>query len=780
MTGEVQVKLEFDKIKNYIRAQTTSTLGSEQVDQLHPYTSVEIIRRELRLVSEMKDILLYDDAFPIDGIRDIRFALRRAEIEGSYLSPSELLDIRSILSVSRSIRRYISARSDKYPYLWEICKSIFVNRVLEHNIDEVVDDGGNIRDDASYELKNLRAEILRRQDHLRRRLYSILKQISEKDYTQDDIIAQRDGRLVIPVKIEHKRHVSGVVHGTSSTGLTVFIEPSEIVEMNNEILQLQFQEQKEIERILRELTEQVRENLGYLHTNLNILSKIDLIYAKAKFAIQVDGNLPEIVDDGPIILNSAMHPILLIHHGRENVVPLDFKLGEGSSTVLVISGPNSGGKTVVLKTVGLLTLMAQSGILIPAKDTSKIRVFKKIFIDIGDEQSVERDLSSFGSHIKNLKTIIEQADCESLVLLDELGSGTDPAEGGALGIAIIEELKRRNSFVIVTTHNSMLKFYAYENRGIECGAMEFDQETLSPTYRLRMGSPGRSYAFEIAKRLGLSSAIIERARENLDSSHIRAEEILSKLEKLEIERKKLVESVRNRDERLRRMVDEYEDKLRDVERERRRVKREALSEMQRIVETARSRIEDAIRRIREEQASRKSIKHAHRVADELRDELHRITAQLEEKGEEMEIKPGDSVKLKNGTEVGEVLQVDGSILIVGFGAVKMRVKIDEVEKVDRAKVRGASSHVNLYVKISTRIDVRGMRRDEAIRAVDKFIDSSFLHGIKRVEIIHGKGTGRLRGEIAEFLKKHPNVRSFRPGGWDEGGDGVTIVELDVD
>ncbi|MEN3038734.1 MAG: hypothetical protein ABDI07_06235, partial [Candidatus Kryptonium sp.] len=480
MNSETLNKLEFDRIKQQILSFATSQLGVELIENLSPLTSKNIIERELKLTIEMKEILAYDDPFPIDGIKDIRIALRRCEIEESFLLPPDFLDIKSVLSVSRLIREYLNKRSQKYPYLWEIARNIFVNRVLEYNIDEIIDETGNVKDNASPELRRIREEILRKQDLVRKRLYTILKQISEKDYTQDDIIPQRDGRLVIPVKVEHKRHVSGVVHGTSSTGLTVFIEPAEIVELNN------------------------------------------------------DGNAPEISDDGPIVLNSAYHPILLLRHGKNKVVPLDFKLGNGSS-VFVISGPNSGGKTVVLKTVGLLTLMAQAGIPIPLKESSKLRIFKKVFIDIGDEQSVEKDLSSFGSHIKNLKKIISESDNKTLVLLDELGSGTDPAEGGALGIAIIDKLKRKGSFVIVTTHNSALKFYAYNNPEIESGAMEFDHQTLAPTYRLRIGIPGSSYAFEIAKRLGLDEDVINIAKQNLEGSQVKAEEILSRLESLEIE-----------------------------------------------------------------------------------------------------------------------------------------------------------------------------------------------------------------------------------------------------
>ncbi len=780
MLSETLNKLEFDRIKQYISNFVTSQLGAELTENLAPITNKNIIERELKLTVEMKDILAYDDPFPIDGIKDIRIALRRCEIEGNFLSPQEFLDIKSVLAVSRLIREYLSKRATKYPNLWELAKNIFVNRVLEYNIEEIINESGNVRDNASPELRELREEIFKKQDYVRRRLYAILKQISEKDYTQDDIIPQRDGRLVIPVKVEHKRHVAGVVHGTSSTGLTVFIEPAEIVELNNEILQLQFQEQKEIERILRELTNKTRENLKYLQTNVGILGKIDFIYAKAKFALQIDGYAPDVSEDNPIILNSAYHPILLLKHGKNKVVPLDFKLGDGSS-VLVISGPNSGGKTVVLKTVALLTLMAQAGIPAPLKESSKIRIFKKIFIDIGDEQSVEKDLSSFASHIKNIKKIISEADPKTLVLLDELGSGTDPAEGGALGIAIIEKLKSKGPFVIATTHNSSLKFYAYNNPEIECGAMEFDHQTLAPTYKLRIGVPGSSYAFEIAKRLGLDEEVINNAKRNLDKSQVKIEEILSQLEALEIEYRKIMAKLKDKDESLNKMISEYKQKLIEVERERKRAKREAITEIREIAENARARIEEAIREIKQTSASKESIKRAHSTAEQIEKQLNEILKQLESvESKKVEIKPGDFVKMKDGTQVGEVLQVDGSNVIVSFGSVKVALKADAVEKVEQKELKKLTLKTDLFAPISTRIDVRGMRADEAISAVDKFIDTSFLYGLKQVEIIHGKGTGKLRKEIAEFLKRHPNVKSFRPGGWEEGGDGVTIVELKVD
>lgn len=780
MNNETLHKLEFDKIKQHILTFVTSQLGIELVENILPYTNKNIIERELKLTVEMKDLLVYDDPFSIDGIKDIRIALRRCEIEESFLMPSDFLDIKSVLVVSRLVREYLSKRNQKYPNLWELARNIFVNRVLEYNIEEIIDETGNVKDNASPELRQIREEILRKQDYVRKKLYSILKQISEKDYTQDDIIPQRDGRLVIPVKVEHKRHVPGVVHGTSSTGLTVFVEPAEIVELNNEILQLQFQEQKEIERILRELTNKVRENLQYLQTNINILGKLDLIYAKAKFAIQIDGYAPEISEDGPIVLNSAYHPILLLRHGKNKVVPLDFKLGNGSS-VLVISGPNSGGKTVVLKTVGLLTLMAQAGIPVPLKESSKLRIFKKVFIDIGDEQSVEKDLSSFGSHIKNLKKITSEADNKTLVLLDELGSGTDPAEGGALGIAIIEKLKSKKSFVIVTTHNSTIKFYAYNNSEIECGAMEFDHQTLAPTYRLRVGIPGSSYAFEIAKRLGLDEEIINNAKKNLNEHQVKAEEILSRLEALEVEHRKLVSELKEKDEKLNKMISEYKQKLNEVERERKKAKKEALAEFREIVENARAKIEEAIRKIKETEASKESIKQAHKVAEQINKKFYELSKQLEEQEEQsIEFKPGDFVKMKDGTQIGEVLQIDGSNIVVAFGAVKMLLKPDTLEKVEQKEIKKSTLTTDLFAPISTKIDVRGMRSDEAINAVDKFIDTSFLYRLKRIEIIHGKGTGKLKKEITEFLKRHPNVKSFRPGSWEEGGDGVTIVELNVD
>ncbi len=780
MNNETLNKLEFDKIKQHILSFATSQIGIELIENLSPYTNKSIIERELKLTVEMKDLLAYDDPFPIDGIKDIRIALRRCEIEESFLTPSDFLDIKSVLTASRLIREYLNKRAQKYPNLWELARNIFVNRVLEYNIEEIIDETGNVKDNASPELRQIREEILRKQDYVRKRLYAILKQISEKDYTQDDIIPQRDGRLVIPIKVEHKRHVPGVVHGTSSTGLTVFIEPAEIVELNNEILQLQFQEQKEIERILRELTNKVRENLQYLQTNINILAKLDFIYAKAKFALQIDGYAPEISDDGPIVLNSAYHPILLLRHGRNKVVPLDFKLGD-SSSVLVISGPNSGGKTVALKTVGLLTIMTQAGIPVPLKESSKLRIFKKVFIDIGDEQSVEKDLSSFGSHIKNLKKIISEADNKTLVLLDELGSGTDPAEGGALGIAIIEKLKAKGSSVIVTTHNSTIKFYAYNNPEIECGAMEFDHQTLAPTYRLRIGVPGSSYAFEIAKRLGLDEEIINSAKKNLNEHQVKAEEILSRLEALEVEYRKLVNELKEKDEKLNKMISEYKQKLAEVEREKKKAKKEAFAELREIAENARAKIEEAIRKIKETEASKESIKHAHKVAEQINKQFHELSKQLEEQKDEIiELKPGDLVKMRDGTQIGEVLQVDGSNVVVAFGAVKMLLKTDVLEKVEQKEAKKLTSAIDLFAPVSTKIDVRGMRADEAISAIDKFIDTSFLYRLKRIEIIHGKGTGKLKKEIAEFLKRHPNVKSFRSGSWEEGGDGVTIVELNVD
>ena len=507
-------KLEFDKVRQRVLRYASSDPGRDLVARMTVLVSHREIREALCKVTEMKRLLEQEEPLPLDGIHAVGEALSKAAVGGMALLPRELLQVSLTMKAARITRSFASRRKEAYPLLWQLADPLATDKVLEFNIDHAVDETGAIRPDASRELLGIRRAIADRYEDLRRRLIGILRNVAELGFSQDDIITTREGRMVIPVKSEHKNRVPGFIHSASASGATVFIEPTETLELNNDIRSLQFQEQREIERILKSLTLQVGERKEALAANLEILAELDALQAKAKYSIEILGIEPELRTHGPLSVTGARHPILLLTHGYDRTVPLDLEVG-GEWTTLLISGPNAGGKSVAMKSIGLLVLMAQSGLHIPASDGTALRLFRSCFVDIGDEQSIENDLSTFSSHLASLKAIAEQADRESLVLIDEIGAGTDPSEGGAIAGALLEELTRRGAVTIATTHQGALKVFAHETEGVANGAMEFDLKTLTPTYRFRAGIPGSSYALEMAARLGFSPALMERSRERL-------------------------------------------------------------------------------------------------------------------------------------------------------------------------------------------------------------------------------------------------------------------------
>src|ERR1041384_270336 len=482
-------KLELDKVRQRIQNYTLSPLGREHVERLLPSGDPGEIRLLLSFVSEMKRLLETDDYPPLENLLDIRTSLGHATIEDYVLPAEQLHSIALVLVTSEKIRTYFTRRREIYPLLWESVSAIQPDKVLEYNISRAMDDEGKVRDSASKALATIRGQIVERKGSLRKNLESILKSISEKDWAQEEIITTRDGRMVIPVKTEHKHRLPGFIHSSSSSGATVFIEPTVTLELNNEIRTLEFEERREIEKILKGLTEQVRGSRDLLRTNIHSLGELDFIQAKAKYSIEILGVEPRVQKEGRHRLVDAYHPVMLLRHKRHEIVPLTLEFGQDMQT-LIITGPNSGGKTVALKTVGLLSLLVQSGCHIPASPETEMRLFDEVFAEIGDEQSIENDLSSFSSHLANLKEILDNADESSLVLIDEICSNTDPSEGASLGAAVIEELTERGCLSVVTTHHGSLKAFAAENRRIKNGAMEFDQVTLRPSYKFHDGIPG--------------------------------------------------------------------------------------------------------------------------------------------------------------------------------------------------------------------------------------------------------------------------------------------------
>ncbi len=777
-------RLEFDTVRQRAMRYASSDVGREALAKLKPSFSVAEIRAELARVSELKRLLEEEGDFPLSGIYLVAVLIQKSAVEGAVLHARDLSQISSTLRAARTLRTFLVKRRDRYPLIWSIADELFTDKVLEFNIDQAVDETGAVRATASRDLQSIRKAISERYDQLKRRLEGILKDVSELGFSQEDIITTREGRMVIPVKVEHKNRVPGFIHSTSASGATVFIEPTETLDLNNEIRGLQFQEQREIERILKVLTLQVREVRDSLLQNVSILGRLDVLHAKAKYSVEILGVEPDVTEDGPLSLVQARHPILLMTHGFNGTVPLDLDLGTAFNT-LAISGPNAGGKSVALKCVGLLVLMAQSGLHIPASPESHLRVFKTVFVDIGDDQSIENDLSTFTSHLANLKIIAERADRSSLVLIDEIGTGTDPAEGGAIAATMLESLTRRGACTVATTHHGALKAFAHETEGVENGAMEFNQETLTPTYRFKSGVPGSSYALEMAGRMGFEDAFLRRSREFLGYQQTKLENLIVELESSSQRYSHDLELLVQEKQRLDQLVQQYESKVAAQARELKDVKRQAVEEAREIVERSNALIERSIKEIREKGADKTTTREVRQRVAELKGEIRakseEVRAEHREEGpDSLEI--GSPVRVVDGGEVGEIETIapDRHTAIVVFGSVRMRVQMSELLP---ARLRPQSTaHLPVQPRekvtaLANGLDLRGMTGEEAIPLIDKFIDDAILAGLHRIDIIHGKGTGALRKKVAEFLSQHPRVKTYRLGEWNEGGTGATVVEL---
>lgn len=778
-------KLDFASVRQRIIRYALSDPGREIIEQLEAMTALSQIKEELARVSEMKSLLEQEEALPLEGVQPVRKALARSGVEGGVLLSREILDIGTTLRAARLVRSFMGKRREQFPLLWDSSDRLHTDKVLEFNIDRAIDENAAVRASASRELQSIRRSIAEKYDHLRNRLESILRNVADLGFSQEEIITTREGRMVIPVKVEHKNRVPGFVHSASASGATVFVEPTETLELNNDIRGLHFQEQREVERILKALTQQIAESRDALTTDLDILAGFDAVQAKARYSIEILGVEPAITVDGPVRLVQARHPVLMIHHGFEGTVPLDLKLGEGYNC-LVISGPNAGGKSVAMKCVGILSLMVQAGLHIPAGEGSALRIFQKVFVDIGDDQSIESDLSTFSSHLQNLKTIAERADAQSLVLIDEIGSGTDPAEGGAIAAAVLEYLTRRGAFTIATTHQGALKVFAHETEGVENGAMEFDLETLQPTYRFTTGIPGSSYALEMAGRLGFDEGLMGRAHDFLGHRQTRLETLLTELESSAQQSRRRLEELTKEKLRLDGLVHEYDEKVSSLKAEVRTVKRTALEEARAIVERANAAIERSVREIREKNADRDTVRRVREDVDELKERIasmHGEVSEVPPPEPETALLVGSRVTIRQGTDVGEIasLSADGKTAVVVLGSVKVRVPLSDLRS---AGGRAVSSTVvarestqELPLQVHREIDLRGMTGDEALPLLDKFIDTATLAGLHRIDIIHGKGTGALRKRVSEFLAQDPRVQSFRLGEWNEGSTGATVVEL---
>ncbi len=783
--------LEFDKILAHLKQFCLSDLARERLDAIGFLVEKNQIATALQEVSEQRALLEQDPPFPLQQLYDIRDYLEVAAVAGNHLGCAALVEIAHNLNCSRLVRLYLEKRREAYPHLWAHAQPIMNFKTLEQEIAAKIDfQTLEVKDSASPKLNQIRREIARSEQEIRRVLDHLFKLYAQKGYLQEELVTLKDGRLVLPVKWEDKGKVKGLVHDHSASGSTFFIEPFEAVEINNEIRRLRGEEALEIERILRELTAALRENLDGISQNFKVLAHFDFLQAKARFSKLLNCGSPALNEKNVIHLAQASHPLLLLRKPGAQVVPLDLRMDEGVKT-LVITGPNAGGKTVALKTAGLLALMTQSGLPIPANADSTLPIFKKMFVDIGDFQSIEQDLSTFSSHLNRIRTILENADAESLVLIDEIGVGTDPDEGSALAVAVLEELTRRGAKAIVTTHHGALKEFAFNTPGVENGSMEFEMETLRPTYRFRMGAPGSSYALEIAQRLGLPHQLLARSRELIGSEKGNLERLILDLERKVQESEKLSQKLDLEKIRLEGLSNLYKERHDAIKKEEKTLKEKALRESEQILRQANAAVEKAIKEIRERQAEHAAITDAKQLIEEAKANVAAVIQILD--GEQPPVESAGLSHLQAGDEVfwhkqktyGQVVEdYDGSgKVLIQVNNLKFRVPIDELSE-SKVSPQAAKSTTPVAVQTAAKSDVLpeinllGCTLDEAISKTDKFLDDALLAGWNQVRIIHGKSTGVLRKGLAEFLDKHPRVKSKKMGAWNEGDFGVTVVELD--
>lgn len=784
MQQRVMQVLEFHKVKEQVLEHASSSLGKSLVQEMMPSTVLEEVKRRQEETDEATQILRIKGNIPLGGIFDIKPHIKRADI-GGMLSPHELMQISSTIHASRMIRKFIEDLQEEehhFPHLIELTNQIVVLSQLEEAIRMAVDDNGTVLDSASDTLRSLRNQLRAKESKVRERLESMIRSSNAQKMLSDAIVTIRNDRFVIPVKQEYRGHYGGIIHDQSSSGQTLFIEPQSIVQLNNELQGIRVKEQQEIERILIELSGRVADYSEELIVIVNVLGQVDFMFAKARYGRKIKASKPKMNDEGRISLFKARHPLIPI----DEVVANDIYLGKDFSTI-VITGPNTGGKTVTLKTVGLCTLMAQAGLQIPALDGSEMAVFTSVFADIGDEQSIEQSLSTFSSHMVNIVDILNEVDYGSLVLFDELGAGTDPQEGAALAISILDEVYKTGAKVIATTHYPELKAYGYNRDGVTNASVEFDVETLSPTYKLLIGVPGRSNAFEISKRLGLKENVIESAKSYVNADTNQVEGMIAALEENRRQAERDMEEAHSFMKDAEKLHKDLQKQMAEYYNRKDTLVEKAKEKAQQIVEKAKNEADEVIHQLRKMQTEKQAEIKEHELIEAKR-RLEEATPKIKQtkktsnaNNQKHAFKPGDEVKVLSFDQKGHLLeQVSDYEWQVQVGILKMKVNEKDLlyiksEKVVQARpmatIRGKDFHVNLE------LDLRGERFEDALVRVEKYIDDALLAGYPRVSIIHGKGTGALRQGVQEYLRNHRSVKRIRFGDAGEGGTGVTIVEF---
>ena len=801
MLSSVEKALEYDKIRALLKKYTASQLGTARVDTLTPSTDVDKVRYLLTLCSETKFFHQLYGGIPLNGLKDIRKSLTHAAKIGAILDAEELLDVRKVAQIPTDIYRVFEKRDrEEFPNLFAIVDALPVFPELVDAISYCIDAEGVLLDRASPELRTIRRKLSRLRENIHQKLEATLRSPEHQKVIQEQIITSRNNRYVIPIKQEARSSFRGVVQGQSTSGATFFVEPLDIVQMNNELHEAAEAEQREIRRILLDLTDRVRDTLHELELSLDLLAEFDFLNAKARFSLALDAVEPKLNTRGVVRLIEARHPLLEFHLQNErksdadsksdenlptDVVPTNIHIGKKYKS-LIITGPNTGGKTVVLKTVGLLALMAQSGLHIPAQHGSQVAIFDHIFADIGDDQGIEQSLSTFSSHITKIAEMlrkIEHAEY-SLVLLDEIGAGTDPSEGTALGMALLDWLGERQVNTIVTTHYGALKAYAHTQQSMENASMEFDWTTLRPTYRLQIGIPGSSNAIKIASQLGIPSGILDEAQTHLGNNNVAVEDLLVRLQQtqdeLDTERTLLQDKIREAEV----ASQKHTQLLQSLETERNTLKQQAENEARDIVANARKNIEKLVADIRKQQASKDSIRNAFSEIETAKKSLRKEPPKKESNQPKFKVNVGDKVRVKKLNRFGEVMAIKPrgkTPLQILVGNMQMQAAYHEIDSVHPKQ---ETSHLSTSVldiqysksnTISSELNIRGLLVKEALDLTDKYLDDAYLAGIPTVRILHGKGTGALRKAVHDELRENPHVTNYQLAPLSQGGEGVTVV-----
>ena len=792
-------KLGFSEIKQRISEKCLSVPGRELVERIQPQYRYDTIDKFLRQASEFKELLVHDTPLPVDHLYPIKPLADKARVEGVFLSEAEFFQLHLSLKTVFGVLRYFEERSGQYPALEALFEHLPLERSLLRSIDQIIDEKGQMRTNASPLLAELHAAIAKAEREAHRRIDQLFKNAQNQGWTADGSLTVRDGRLCIPILAENKRKIKGFIHDESASGQTAYIEPEEVFHLNNQVRDLEFDRRREVIRILIELTDTLRPHIPLLLSYHGLLTKVDFVRAKALFALDLDAVMPELVREAAINLINAEHPLLKLSLQKEqkSVVPLNINIDE-IDRVIVVSGPNAGGKSVCMKTVGLLQLMTQSGLLIPADPKSQVGIFKSFFADIGDDQSIESDLSTYSAHLTKMKQFIEHADKRSLILIDEFGTGTDPLFGGPMAEAVLEHLNRKQVRGIVTTHYSNLKVFAGNTAGLQNASMLFDQAALRPLYILQIGKPGSSYAFEIAQKIGLDQKILDLARQKVGKHQKRVDRLLVDLEK---EKNEIYQTrLEKQEAQVQKLKAENETLQEYLETNKRSILKQAKDDAKAIISGANKLIENTISEIRESDAEKERTRALRQKLKKERENLEEHAPNQKTSSQHdsiqgsslKEVKKagaqqrplavGDWVRIKDTGTEAEVIELAKNNVILAMGELRTVQKLKNLERLDRKETRqvqrkSGSRMTRDASNFSPEIDVRGMRTETALNEIEKVLDQAIMLGYPNLKIVHGKGDGILRRFIREYLRKYSEISHMEDEHADRGGDGITYAYL---